>query len=232
MTGKVRGATMVVESRYPFLQPLPRPPGVSAALRRRVVAQFGRPSGWAGRLAGILMAHRPSNIARNRFTVELLGVQPGDRVLEIGFGPGISLQHLHALAPEGLVTGIDHSVEMLRQAARRNSEAIASGRMILQLGSVTHLPAPQLLYDRIMAVNNVMFWEQPTVQLRRLIEQLRPDGTIALTSQPRGRGVTQAETRKSGERLAALLKQSGFRAIQTRFLPLDPVDAVCVTATR
>ena len=56
-----------------------------------VVRQFGHPHGIGGRLAGCVMVHRSSNRQRNRWVVSLLDVQPTDRVLEIGFGPGLAL---------------------------------------------------------------------------------------------------------------------------------------------
>jgi hypothetical protein len=53
-------------------------------LHRYLIKQFGRPSGFVGRLAGWSMARRPSNRQRNQWTVDLLRLTPGDRVLEIG----------------------------------------------------------------------------------------------------------------------------------------------------
>jgi len=55
-----------------------------------IVGQFAHPQGRAGRVAGWVMAHRPSNRQRNSWVVWLLDVQPTDRVLEIGFGPGLA----------------------------------------------------------------------------------------------------------------------------------------------
>jgi len=52
-----------------------------------VYRQFHKPTRFLGRVAGWIMANRPSNIERNRWTVDLLNVQPSDHVLEIGFGP-------------------------------------------------------------------------------------------------------------------------------------------------
>ena len=49
------------------------------ALRETIVGQFKRPHGMLGRLAGWIMASRPSNIRRNLWTVEMLGVRPTDR---------------------------------------------------------------------------------------------------------------------------------------------------------
>jgi ubiquinone/menaquinone biosynthesis C-methylase UbiE len=88
----------------------------------RVRAQFGRPIGFPGRIAGWVMAHRSSNRRRNAWAVSLLDVQRDDRVLEIGFGPGLAIRELARLASDGYVCGLDHSEVMLRQAAMRNAD--------------------------------------------------------------------------------------------------------------
>src|SRR3712207_5675999 len=102
-----------------------RPPGDPCVgvkpveLRERVTAafraQFWRPTGFWGRAAGLLMAHRTSNRRRNAWAVSLLDVRPEDRVLEIGFGPGLAIRELGRLARKGYVCGIDHSELMLRR---------------------------------------------------------------------------------------------------------------------
>jgi len=74
-----------------------------------VYRQFQKPSGLFGRFAGWIMATRRSNIERNRWTVDLLQIGETDAVLEIGFGPGLSVAHVARLAPRGRVLGIDHS---------------------------------------------------------------------------------------------------------------------------
>jgi hypothetical protein len=55
-----------------------------------VYSQFGRPRGILGRVAGYVMANRPSNIERNDWVLSLLDIRASDRILEIGFGPGIA----------------------------------------------------------------------------------------------------------------------------------------------
>src|ERR1700760_3776775 len=86
---------------------------------RAAVGQAHHPRGAAGRVNGWMFAHRPSNRQRNRWVVSLLDVQAADRVLEIGFGPGIAVAEL-VRAGAGHVYGADHSAVMLRQASRRN----------------------------------------------------------------------------------------------------------------
>ena len=97
---------------------------MSSALRRMAVRQFGKPSGVWGGLAGLIMEYRPSNRTRSLRTVDLLDIQPGDRVLEIGLGPGLAVQKVASLATRGKVVGIDHSESMVRRASRRNAEGL------------------------------------------------------------------------------------------------------------
>src|SRR5215207_9292668 len=114
-------------------------------MRQRVIAavygQFGRPTGVWGRAAGLLMARRSSNRRRNAWTVSLLEVRPDDRVLEIGFGPGLAILELSRIARDGYICGIDHSELMLRQARSRNADGIGRGVVNLRLGSVDALPS-------------------------------------------------------------------------------------------
>jgi len=70
------------------------------------------------------MGRRSSNVTPNRWAVRLLDVQPADRVLELGCGPGVAIA---ALASRGMVVGVDHSAVMIGQR-RRNRAAVRAGR--------------------------------------------------------------------------------------------------------
>ncbi len=93
--------------------------------RSRIVAQFKKPNGILGRMAGWIMAIHPSNRERNRWTVSLLGIQSQDALLEIGFGPGLGVQLASQKASTGLVAGIDFSETMLKQALKRNDPLLS-----------------------------------------------------------------------------------------------------------
>jgi ubiquinone/menaquinone biosynthesis C-methylase UbiE len=86
------------------------------------------------------VATRPSNLERNMRTLALADIQPDDRVLEIGFGPGIAIERAAELANRGKVFGVDHFELMLRQVSRRNATALAAGRVELRLGTAERLP--------------------------------------------------------------------------------------------
>ena len=206
--------------------------GIAAvrALDRDAVGQAHRPGGAAGRVTGWVFAHRPSNRQRNQWVVSLLGVRPTDRILEIGFGPGVAIAEL-VRAGAGHVYGVDHSAVMLRQASRRNAAAIRAGRVTLAEAPVERLPdAMAGPFDAVIAVNSLGFWPAPVDQLTDLRRRLAPEGRIAVVAQPRCPGATADTSRKAADEIQNLLRSAGFTRIRTEILPLDP-PAVCVIAT-
>jgi SAM-dependent methyltransferase len=199
-------------------------------LRQRLIAavraQFGRPSGLWGRAAGLVMAHRSSNRKRNAWAVSLLEVRPDDRVLEVGFGPGLAILDLSRIAHEGYVCGIDHSELMLRQASRRNADGIGRGVVDLRLGSVDDLPDFDALFDKILAVNAIMFWNEPDARLEGLRRLLRPGGLIAVVHQPRGPGASDETSAAKGREIAVALVRAGFSGVRVETMRLKPA-VVC-----
>jgi len=205
--------------------------GIAAvrALDRDVIGQAHHPRGAAGHVAAWEMAHRPSNRQRSRWVVSSLGVRPADKVLEIGFGPGLAIAAL-ARAGAGHVYGIDHSGVMLRHASRRNAAAIRAGRVTLIRASVDQVPAAlDGPFDAILAVNSLGFWPDPGVRLAELRRRLAPGGRIAIASQPRCPGATSDTSRDAARQLEGLLAEAGFTHLSTQALPLSPPVA-CVLA--
>jgi SAM-dependent methyltransferase len=196
-------------------------------------AQFGRPTGLLGGAAGLLMAHRSSNRKRNEWAVSLLGVRPDDRVLEIGCGPGLAIRELSRIAHAGYVCGIDHSEVMLRQARRRNADGLRRGIVDLRLGSVDELPAVDAPFDKILAVNTMLFWAEPDARLAQLRQMLRPGGLIAVAHQPRGPGASDESSAAAGREIAATLERAGFSRVRLETLGLSPavVSAIGVNGT-
>jgi SAM-dependent methyltransferase len=207
-----------------------RTAGLRRRIVRRVVSQFHQPRGVGGRIAGWVMAHRSSNRRRNAWVVSLLDVARTDHVLEIGFGPGIAIRESTARACDGLVCGVDHSEVMLRQARRRNADAIRAGRVDLQLATADCLPSFAVPFDKVLAVNSIGFWEDPEACLRTVRSLLRPDGRIAIASQPRCPGATAETSREAGQAIATCLVEAGFSDTRIETLPLEP-PVVCVLAT-
>jgi SAM-dependent methyltransferase len=194
---------------------------------RALVRQAHHPQGVVGRMVGRFMAHRRSNRRRNIWVVSLLDVRPTDRVLEIGFGPGIAIAELAGRATRGRVYGVDHSAVMVRQAGRRSHAAVRAGRVVLVQSSVDNLPRFDEPLDAVLAVNSLGFWTDPVERLRELRGLLRPGGRVALASQPRCPGATRETTTRAARELRELLTRAGFTEIRVETLDLDPPVA-CV----
>jgi ubiquinone/menaquinone biosynthesis C-methylase UbiE len=198
-------------------------------VRTTLIRQAHQPRGFLGRLNGLLFAYRSSNRRRNRWAVGLFDVRPADRVLEIGFGPGIAIAEFARRATRGHVVGVDHSAVMVAQARRRNAAAVRAGRVELIQAPVEALPRFAEPFDVALAVNTVGMWPEPVQRLTELRALLRPGGRIALVSQPRCPGATAETTARAAAELSDQLTRAGFTGLTVTTLPLVPPVA-CVRA--
>src|SRR5262249_48437724 len=146
--------------------------------RAVLMRMFGRPRGVLGRLGGIIMARANRDAAAE--IVGLLDVRPEERILEIGFGPGVAVQLLLRRAPAGWSAGVDQSQEMVRQAAARNAEALRSRRIDLRYGSAERLPFVDATFDKVLAINSMQVWPDARAALKEIDRVLKPGGTVAL----------------------------------------------------
>ena len=194
---------------------------------RSLTRQFGHPHGPGGRVAGWIMARRSSNVQRSRWAVDLLDVQPTDRVIEIGCGPGVAVAA--AASKAALVVGVDPATVVLRQARRRNRRSVRAGRVELLAARAEALPAFDVPFDKALAVNTVGHWDDPVAGLACLALAMRPGATIAVVAQPRHAGATAADSRAAAAELARLLESTGHDSVRVEMLDLEP-PAVCVLA--
>lgn len=227
---------MTAASQYPGLRHQPngddRRGPVFRAARRVLRAQFGRPAGVVGRLVGRIMATAPSNNERIRWTLGLLDIKPSDRVLEIGFGPGVAIELASELAVNGFVAGVDHSSVMLQQASRRNAARVRERRVALLEGTAERLPRFDGPFDKIFTINSIHFWSEPLRCLRKLREHLAPGGLIAVTLQPRSRSATDEMAGIIGHELVNDLERAGFSACRLETKPARPAAIVCAIGTK
>lgn len=183
-------------------------------LLHSLAQQFRRPSGFLATPVGFLF--RRMNREAVEWTIALLDIKLTDRVLEIGFGPGLGIQQAAALALRGHVAGVDFSDAMVRQARTRNAAAIAAGRAELRHADAAALPYPDRSFDKVFAVNVIYFWPEPVTILRELRRVLKPGGRLALYLIAKEDLAKYKLTRTglyrhyTGEDVARLLTEAGF----------------------
>lgn len=141
-------------------------------------SQFALPRGVGGWIAGRLMNR--TNRQMCQWAAELLELEPQEQILEIGFGTGMLVEMLTKAAPAGLIAGVDPSAVMLREAARRNRGALASGRAALHTGTASSLPFADGSFDKVCALNSFQFWQAPAADLREVRRVLKPGGLLLL----------------------------------------------------
>ena len=203
-------------------------PGTKRAgpISRRVSRQAARPHGLAGRLLARLWLAETA--AANDVAVELLGPVAGQRVLEIGFGPGRTLDRLAAAGAQ--VVGVEVSEAMLATAARRNAAAIAAGRAQLHRGDGTVLPVRGHSVDAVIGVHTVYFWPDPPATVAEIARVLRPGGRIVFALRTADHPVPRRFDRAvyrvpTTEQAVEWLRSAGFTDVQVHRRP-QVADAV------
>ncbi|WP_321574627.1 class I SAM-dependent methyltransferase [Paraburkholderia franconis] len=180
---------------------------------------FGRPQGVLGRIGGKIMANM--NAACAAWAIDLLDVRASDRVIEIGFGPGVGIRLLAQKATAGKIAGVDPSPEMLAQAAARNAQAIARGQVDLRQGSAGRLPFDDDTFDKALAINSMQVWPDAAAGLAELRRVMRPGATLAL-----------AFTVHSGQQQNGLLERVTGAGFADAKLTQKDGDAFCVIASK
>ncbi|MGH8931219.1 MAG: class I SAM-dependent methyltransferase [Egibacteraceae bacterium] len=187
----------------------------------RMFAQFACPSGRLGRLAGTMMARGNADV--NAWAVDLLAVQPGDRVIDVGCGPGLAVEAAAAKATSGLVVGVDHSDVMIEQATRRNQAGIRAGCVELRQATAQALGYPDGQFTKACAVNNAMMWPSPPDGMRELRRVLVPRGRLVVILRERVEDAGRFDRARfagvPGERIAeveAAIGAGGFQDLVTR----------------
>ena len=79
------------------------------------------------------------NKGTNRRLVDLAALQPNDRALDVGCGPGTAVRHSVRIAGV-IATGIDASSTAIRVARALSHRGLHAGRLRLEVADVTALP--------------------------------------------------------------------------------------------
>ena len=124
-------------------------------------------------------AYRSRDMRRRRTLVrEALAVQAGERVLDVGCGPGFFLAELAEEAgADGAAVGVDPSQPMLEIAARRCEE---HHNVDLLEGEATALPVGDAEFDAALSVQVLEYVEDVPAALAEIGRALRPGGRVVI----------------------------------------------------
>jgi len=186
----------------------------------------------------VAATYTTSDVVEQRRAVRAaLRLAPGERVLDIGSGPGfLALEMAEQVGPNGSVHGIDPSDSMLA-IATANAPAPGSAPVQFGAGEATALPFPDATFDVVTATQVYEYLPDLPAALAEASRVLRPGGRLLVldtdwdsivwhSSDPdRMRRVLTAWDQHLADpylprRLTGLLTGSGFTVTQRAVLPL------------
>lgn len=164
--------------------------------------------GVLGLLGGLTMAFGRGRSAR--LVAELAGVEPGDRVVDVGCGPG---RFLREAAERGATAvGVDPSSQMRRLAAWRTPAKLRDAVTVVD-GTAERLPLEDGAATVAWAVASLHHWTDPDAGLAELRRVLRPGGRLLIAerlARPGSWFRHHALSWEQGRDLAARMERAGF----------------------
>jgi SAM-dependent methyltransferase len=185
--------------------------------------------GVVGKVAARVMAvqNREAEIE----AVELLAATSNARILVIGFGPGIGIEHLVSTHHGVTVVGVDPSAVMVQAASRRNRSAIERGRVELLKTTVERMDSPVATFDGAIAVNSLQLCDPPEPTARALAHLMRPAARLVSLTHDWATAKHAGMVERWLDRYQHAFRQAGFDTSHAR-ARAEGGRAVVFTATR
>jgi ubiquinone/menaquinone biosynthesis C-methylase UbiE len=184
---------------------------------------FGLVAGWT-----MSFGRGPST----RLVVDLARVVPGDRVVDVGCGPGLFLKE--AAERGATAVGVDPSARMRRLAVRRIPAGLRPAVTVVD-GAAEHLPLEDGSATVAWAVASFHHWSDPDAGLAEVHRVLAPTGRLLIVERlagPRGWFRGHALTWEGAEAVADLARRAGFAEVAVTRHRLGRRRLVVVTGHR
>lgn len=151
------------------------------ASRSVPVTQCQKPRGWLGRFT--LWRMNTSHSKLTDWGLSHISIEKHYIILDVGCGGGRTVSKLAAMATQGKVYGIDFSEESVAVSQKTNAQSIHSGRVEIRQASVSQLPFPDNMFDRVTAVETHFWWPNLPGDMREIFRVLKPGGTLILIAE-------------------------------------------------
>ena len=139
-----------------------------------IAQQASYPKGFLGWIVAQIMSRETG--WENQKAIDLLKLQPGQSVVDVGCGHGASLPFLAQRVGKGRVSGIDPSPVMVgvaqKKARSKSVEIIRS--------EASDMPFDDGAFDAAMSVHTIYFWDNPIQELREIRRVVARNGHFVL----------------------------------------------------
>jgi ubiquinone/menaquinone biosynthesis C-methylase UbiE len=145
---------------------------------------------------------------RIRWAVDLMDIQPGDSVLEIGCGPGAGAELICERLETGKLFAIDRSEAGVDRTKRRCQRYVDTGRLTVRQIDLATLRVPVKRLNKVFAFNVNLFWVRSCAdEIALLHERVLPGGAVYLFYDAHQPELVPNIVRKA----SAALQEGGFR---------------------
>ena len=186
-------------------------------LKAFIASQFKKPAGLFGIFTSNLMVK--GNQKNYERLIKDLDLQPYNKLLEIGYGPGIGIGMIAELCSTCIIHGIDFSKLMYKRAGKYNKQYIDTGRVLLQHGDFLKVPIAYNDYDRIFCLNVVYFWNELRAPFEKVSSLLKKGGSFHIFMADRAfllekKAPDSVFNKHSIEQVVETLKAAGFTTVE------------------
>jgi arsenite methyltransferase len=140
-------------------------------------------------------------LRRRAIVQERLGAQPGERIVDIGCGPGFYCAELaEQVGPSGSIVGVDGSASMLALAERRCAQF---ANVELVEGEATAVPIADASCDAAISVQVQEYVPDIASSLAEMLRVLKPGGRVLIWDIDWATVSISGEPNRNGRVLAA-----------------------------
>lgn len=132
-----------------------------------------KPRGKFGKFLCLFMSL--SNKKMYKETVEAINANESSNILEIGYGSGKTISLLYKKTGANIY-GIDISDDMKTSAIKNNQEAQKNGKLHLEIGDCCILKYNSEMFDEVIAINSIYFWDDTLKGLEEIHRVLKKNG--------------------------------------------------------
>jgi ubiquinone/menaquinone biosynthesis C-methylase UbiE len=147
--------------------------------REFIDGHYKTPKGIIGTYIGEKMVKQHKT--ETNWTLELMNVQKGDRILELGCGAGYAIKLLLEKDLIEEIVGLDISPTIIRSANFRNKNAIREKRTKLVQANLSNLPFDNEHFNKVFSIQTIYFWDDIDTTLSEIFRVLKPEGVVILT---------------------------------------------------
>jgi ubiquinone/menaquinone biosynthesis C-methylase UbiE len=186
-------------------------------LREFIASQFKKPAGLFGIFSSNVMTK--GNWKKYERLMQKLDPTAEDKILEIGYGPGVGIKMIAERCSTGTIHGVDFSRLMYKRASKYNKQYIDGGRVRLMFGDFVKMPVEEKDYDKIFCINVIYFWDELSTPFTKVYSLLKQGGCFLIYMANKAlleekKAPDTVFNKYSIEQVTEALKAAGFASVE------------------